>query len=248
MYRSKQMSRYSPSRERNYEPLMENLSYEQRANMMGPPRQRPRQFEPKFIKKAPIKHNRPKTLDRPLTPEEGLQLIDLWKRNNFLEFNNWMQVAKAQCITEFHENSSEGPLKSIKTYTCCLNLVFDFDPNHSMFANGFGKNKKLAKSMAVEKLIIDLIQNGRISAGLRENFPETLKAAETSEFKPSTTSQVKNLMDANIKKKTHTLFKKMQQALKEDKFDAACEQFRKILDLKDPEWNEVMVLQLFPYV
>ena len=227
-------------------PLVENLSYYERKNMFGSNDQRPRHnsynnhnFDGKKSMLRPFK---PKKLERTLTLEEGQLLLDLWRKNNFLDFNNWMQRARAQLTSEFQEGNNDSCIKQIKTYACSVSLTFDQDTYPPMYANGFGKNKKQAKTMAVEKIIIDLIQSGKIQAGLKECYDEILKVEEKKQKEDdgSTACGDDGMTRAATRKKTHNLFKKMQVSLREHKFAEACEKLGKILELKEPEWNEVI--------
>lgn len=52
-------------------------------------------------------------------------------------------------------------------------MVLKFNPLrhgqiNDFIANGFGKNKKTARSTATERLVVDLIQTGLIKLGLRD--------------------------------------------------------------------------------
>lgn len=47
--------------------------------------------------------------------------------------------------------------KNTKNFTCNLSLSFTDGSQISMISIGFGRNKKDAKKMAVEKIIIELI-------------------------------------------------------------------------------------------
>ena len=37
-----------------------------------------------------------KQLITELTPEEGMKLLEVWEKNHFIDFNSWLQVAKAK--------------------------------------------------------------------------------------------------------------------------------------------------------
>jgi hypothetical protein len=43
--------------------------------------------------------------------EEGEKLIQMWRDNNFADFNSWVQIAKAQIVTDTIDNNSEISLK-----------------------------------------------------------------------------------------------------------------------------------------
>jgi hypothetical protein len=36
--------------------------------------------------------------------EEGEKLIELWKKNNFMDFNSWVQVARTTLIIDYQAN------------------------------------------------------------------------------------------------------------------------------------------------
>jgi hypothetical protein len=178
-----------------------------------------------------------------LTIEEGEKLLDVWRRNNFSDFNSWVQIAKAQINTETFDNTNEINKKSTKSFTCNLTLTFEDDPSLTMIANGFGRNKKDAKKMAIEKIVIELIQNGEISRGLKNKdflispIPQITHYHKNEE---QLLSANKDLGEDNLQKKIHKMSKKMQECLKRDRFVDACEILCQIVMKKSPDWNEVL--------
>lgn len=172
-----------------------------------------------------------------LTIEQGEHLLNVWRDNNFAEFNSWIQIAKAQMNTEIFENANEINKAAKKTFNCNLTLTFEEDPNAMMIANGFATNKKDAKRMAIEKIVIDLIQSGEINRGLKslDFLSQTAKKIENTQ---TNNSYFENSAE-NLQKKIHKLSKKMQDFLKADKFLDACEVFCEILSKKAPDWNEL---------
>ena len=140
---------------------------------------------------------------------------------------------------EIFENANEINKAAQKTFNCNLTLTFEEDPNFMMIANGFARNKKDAKKVAIEKIVIDLIQNGEISRGIR-----SLDFLSNLQKRPQLAQNTKFLFDnndENLQKKIHKLSKKMQDLLKADKFLDACEVFCEILAKKKPDWNEVII-------
>ncbi len=172
-----------------------------------------------------------------LSIEEGAVLLKVWQRNNYADFNQWIQVAKAQIFTEIHENMNEISRNSKKFFTCNLTLTFDEDPNVVLISNGFAPNKKDARRMAIEKIVIDLIQNGEITRGLKNKdfLKENIKIEEEEARLP-----VSQGIDEGVQRKVQKLCKKMQEHLKNDSFLEACEILCQILTWKKPEWNEVI--------
>ena len=177
-------------------------------------------------------------LEKTLSVEEGEQLLSSWRENNFSEFNSWIQVAKAQMSTEIFENSNEINKNAKRVFTCNLSLTFDEDPSFVMISNGFAKNKKDAKKAAIEKIVIELIQNGEISRGLKPKdlLTNGSKSTDNLNQKPQT---IKELPDDNTQRKVHKLAKRMQEFLKKESFLEACEVLCQIVMKKKPEWNEV---------
>lgn len=86
----------------------------------------------------------------------------MWRKNYFVEFNSWVQVSKTVQIVEYTENKvlDDDHLERISGYSCHLKLKFHPQKHGKIsdfVANGYGKNKKVAKLMATENLIADLI-------------------------------------------------------------------------------------------
>jgi len=175
-----------------------------------------------------------------LSIEEGAILLRVWKNNNFSDFNSWIQVAKAQMNTEIYENSNEINKYGKKIFTCNLSLTFEQDPNLVMISNGFAHNKKDARKTAIEKIIIELIQNGEISRGLK-NKDFLVEGSKQTEEMFEKAAVVKYEEESN-QKKIHKLAKKMQELLKKDAFLEACEVLCQILMKKKPDWNEVYII------
>jgi hypothetical protein len=177
-----------------------------------------------------------------LSIEEGEKLLDVWRANNFADFNSWIQIAKAQINTETFDNTNDINKKSTKSFTCNLTLTFEDDPSLTMIANGFGKNKKDAKKMAIEKIVIELIQNGEISRGLRNKdfLNVSNKPFATNLAFKENSQNLKELDEDNFQKKIHKMSKRMQECLKKDKFIDACEILTQIITKKQPDWNEVI--------
>jgi hypothetical protein len=190
-----------------------------------------------FSKKKKFQH-----LDTALSFEDGEKLLNLWRQNNFADFNSWVQVAKAQINTDMIENSNEINKGAKKTFTCSLTLTFEGDSSQVIISNGFGRNKKDAKKAAIEKIVIELIQNGEINRGLKDlsflNVPliTTQQPVEQSQM----LNPQKENSEENSQKKNHKLLKRMQDFLKKDEFHEACEALCLIIMQKKPEWNEVL--------
>lgn len=56
-------------------------------------------------------------------------------------------------------------------YSCSLKLSFNQQKHgklNQFIGNGYGKSKKLAKTMATERLVTDLVSTGLIRLGLRD--------------------------------------------------------------------------------
>lgn len=194
-----------------------------------------------FPKKKKFQH-----LDTALTMEQGEKLLNVWRLNNFADFNSWIQVAKAQVTTDMVENSNDIDKNAKKTFTCSLALTFEGDSSQGMISNGFARSKKDAKKMAIEKIVIELIQNGEISRGLRDlNF---LNSSLANVQQPTEQSQMSTPLKENNEdshKKVHRLLKKMHESLKKDDFNEACESLCLIVMNKKPDWNEV-ILNILP--
>ena len=111
--------------------------------------------------------------------------------------------------------------------------------------------------MAVEKIIIELIQNGEIKRGLRskdflrsqmlkkQNEPEEGEVLRKQQSSISAVSEASSFAakkgnNSDITQKiVHKMSKKMQGFLSKDKFLDACEVLCNILTKKKPDWNEV---------
>lgn len=236
------ITRKFKSKMQNYNPNVSNLRPLNAQYQVRPMFQKNLNLTVDPLSLRPKSHHQSKKknlMPRPnisLTIEQGEHLLNVWRDNNFADFNSWIQIAKAQMNTEIFENTNEINKAAKKTFNCNLTLTFDEDPNAMMIANGFATNKKDAKRMAIEKIVIDLIQNGEINRGLRNLDFLAVKKTETPQ---NNNSYYENNAE-NLQKKIHKLSKKMQDLLKADKFLDACEVFCEILSKKKPDWNEVI--------
>ena len=188
-----------------------------------------------FPKKKKFQH-----LDTTLTIEQGEKLLNVWRQNHFADFNSWVQVAKAKVVTDMVENSNDIDKNSKKTFTCSLTLTFEGDTSQGMISNGFARSKKDARKMAIEKIVIELIQNGEISRGLRDL---SFLTSPLATVEPAEQSQIPDPQKENSEenhKKVHKMLKKMQECLKKDDFHEACESLCLIVMNKKPDWNEVI--------
>ena len=212
--------------------------------------QNPNRFERRNDFRGYNKHDKKKKnsgkLETILTIEEGEVLLRNWKENNFGDFNTWIQIAKANVSYECIDTTSElNP--SNKSFTCNLKLNFEEDLNNVLISNGFGKNKKDAKKMAIEKIVIELIQNGQIRFGLKDKaFLAKKQDYQTDQFGNILHNDAKQNINITgretIKAKCHKLSKKLQESLKYDKFAEACAILCQILMQKPPDWNEVIII------
>lgn len=55
-----------------------------------------------------------------LTPEEGLKLLEVWEKNYFIDFNSWLQCAKAKVKSEtaFFISPFFGELEILFFFSC----------------------------------------------------------------------------------------------------------------------------------
>lgn len=51
---------------------------------------------PRIMKEKNFRKKRRNTDNIELTPEEGLKLLEVWEKNYFIDFNSWLQCAKAK--------------------------------------------------------------------------------------------------------------------------------------------------------
>lgn len=177
-------------------------------------------------------------LEKPLTSEEAERLLTSWRETSFAEFNSWIQIAKAQLHTEIQENTEGYGRKASKMFCCNLTLKFEEDSNLKMVSTGFARSKKDARRNAIEKVVVELIKNGEIGRGLRNN---DLGQGQNNlnDLNHQNIRVQKETIDESVQKKVQKLTKKMQESLKYGRFFEACESLSQIVARKKPDWNEV---------
>lgn len=163
--------------------------------------------------------------------QEAQSLIQRWKSGNFAEFNRWMQISKTDCKVEFTMRSAPN---GSKTFVCNMALNFTKNPQiNPFFSSGLGKSKKEAKSKAIESILMDLIQKNCLKFGLKNNQdPTDLTNSESN-------LSLKVLKKNYITKKLRNLNYEMVEFLKQDRFQDACEIFRRLASMKTLEWRDV---------
>ena len=178
-------------------------------------------------------------LEKPLTPEETEKLLTSWRETGFAEFNSWIQIARAQMHTEIQENTEGFGRRALKMFCCNLTLRFDEETNLKMVSTGFARSKKDAKRMAIEKVVVELIKNGEIGRGLKNNNFVVQDQNNFNDPNHKISRIQKEAIDESVQKKVQKLTKKIQESLKYGRFFEACESLSQIVIRKKPEWNEV---------
>jgi hypothetical protein len=163
--------------------------------------------------------------------QEAQALVQRWKAGNFAEFNRWMQISKTDCKMEFSMRTSPNGSKS---FVCNLALNFTKNPQiNPFFSSGLAKSKKEAKSKAIENILLVLIQKNCLKFGLKNNLdPTDLTNSEAN-------SSLKVLKKNYLTKKLRNLNYEMLEFLKQDRFQDACEIFRRLGSMKTLEWRDV---------
>ncbi|KAL4477756.1 hypothetical protein ABPG72_018930 [Tetrahymena utriculariae] len=194
-------------------------------------------------------------LTEDLTFEEAEQLLEAWRKQNFVQFNNWIQVSKSILRQDYPPHQSgyeeEKEKGQITGYSCNLTLKFNYfrHGNISDFvAVGFGKRKQDAKRMALERLVVDLIQTGTIRLGLRDkNFlheqPQAMPQKENNYLqqmaKPKPRTDFEEKIQESNQKRARKLSKKLQDYLRKQNIAEAINCLREIGKFKTLEWNEI---------
>jgi hypothetical protein len=109
-----------------------------------------------------------KTTSKYVPSAENKELIlNYFKYNNFQDFNTWQQIARTKLDYDYQELP--------KQYTCTLTLKWDDRVTPKMHAKASASSKKIAKRKALAQMIDDLICQGFIARGFREdNFIDRL--------------------------------------------------------------------------
>jgi len=172
-------------------------------------------------------------ISKDLTKEEGQKLLEMWKKNYFADFNSWVQAAKVKI--SFEESEKIMNNKNFKMHICSIKLSFEEEPRCQFNSSGFGPKKRDAKKMALEKIVVDLIQSGDIKRGL-------YKGKSFSQDIPM--QKLYGVQEENMALHVQSIVRKnsqkMQFHLKNDNFTEACKVLSLIMRRKQPDWNEVM--------
>lgn len=221
--------------------LHENLSFNERASTAHTQHfDSADSFDKKIIKKRP----KPPMLEQDLSLDQGKKLLEKWKATSFADFNIWVQMAKAKLEVEIKEVLSTTPWKM---FHC--NIILEL-PNDSeqFFGHGAGKSKKIAKCAAIEAVLIDLIETGKIKMGLKSNIQKSLKAENPNQIQKQMFSQQlsKKVKLGNIYNLVSHLSVRISDYLREDFFEEALECLRQINVQKDCDWEDVTDDYLFP--
>lgn len=180
-----------------------------------------------------------------LTLEEGAILIENWKKSNFSEFNDWLLNACAQATFNTEEKfsmdnkSKKSKPVQMKSFQCHLKVEFMDSSLETLIANGFGRNKKDAKKMAMQQMVTFLVQKKLIKYGLVNKMFLENRTANRSFSKDKVESRLLAPEEEKKNKELRTILEDIQTSLAEDKFDDACMHFAKIKKLKNHEWFEV---------
>lgn len=188
------------------------------------------------------------------TSEESKMLLEKWKQGSFAGFYQWVQLNKADLKIDFKEIEAKGKNKN-PSFQCTVQLSFHFKSNPTVLTStDQGESKKEAKRKTFEKIVENLLKCGAITPSLlKEKLSKkemmSKKTAEISNFTrsdeifPSDGPKVLiPICDQgkNLKKQVNKFVMQIKDRLKKDKFYEACALFCKILDLKQPEWKEVI--------
>lgn len=164
---------------------------------------------------------------------EAENLIQRWKAGNFVDFNRWIQISKAECKVEF---SMKPGLGGMKNFICNMALNFNKNiQNNNFFSSGFGKSKKEAKSRATENMLRDLIQKNCFRLGVRGDHLQN--SSPNSEGNIALQDFKKNYLSRKIRGLNY----EMQEFLCQDKFQDACEVFQRLCMMKVIEWKDVFI-------
>lgn len=186
------------------------------------------------------------------TLPSGFDLIELWKKSNFMEFNTWLQTSKALLKIEYLNVSY------MKQFFCDIFLTLPLnDLNFS--SRGFGRNKKEAKIMAIEEILVDLARNNCLISNLNQkniNKTRNKMNVTTKKIKKEKNSKLsgsderlsegdsmknKKMKERNSEK-NKIILEYMMRALKEDCFQEACFAFSRLIKKNSLKWNEVKFL------
>ncbi|KAL4464082.1 hypothetical protein ABPG74_006019 [Tetrahymena malaccensis] len=113
--------------------------------------------------------NKPKCNRRKinLSQEQTEALVLFWREKGFGDFNNWIQSAKAEQNIDFIENPLEV---GVRTFTCKLDIYFPNYSNVPSFSSvGTGRSKKDAKKIAQERILLDIIKDGYLNLGYKDD-------------------------------------------------------------------------------
>ena len=223
-------------------------------------------FDPQFvISPKPRKKLKKDTLMNNkhivLTNEEGLILIEKWKKGSFAGFYQWVQNAKADLKIDFKEIETLAKAKN-PIFQCNVHVSFPLKAHLSMLSSTEqGSSKKEAKIRTFEKIVESLLKTGLISQGLKDKafLKENHQKQENNQNngnneiknvkKPENTINEEGVKTVgfaplaetirNPRKQVNKLVIQMKENLKKDKFFEGCAILCKIIDLKQPEWKEV---------
>ena len=204
-----------------------------------------------------------------LTNEEGQSLIEKWKKGSFAAFYQWVQNAKADLKIEFKETESLSKSKN-PIFQCNVHLSFPQKAHLSMLSSSEqGPSKKEAKMKTFEKIVESLLKSGLISQGLKDKmFLKENQQKNSENQKPDPIDLNNNVKKPenfigqipkeeeilrppgllpvlgepmrNPRKQVNKLVIQMKEKLIKDKFFEGCAILCKIIDLKHPEWKEVI--------
>lgn len=162
--------------------------------------------------------------------ETNLNIITRWKTQNFMEFNHWLQVSKADFRVEYQS------LQDNRSFICTAYIKLPSVPKE--FSNsGIGNTKKLSKLNAIENILIEISKKNCLQYGLKSNtIINEVKLKENEIKRKKTKKKVKQ--NSTIK----LMVENINNLLGENKFISACKIFCQILILKQVTWEEVFFL------
>lgn len=192
----------------------------------------------------------------------AFELIELWKRSNFMEFNTWLQTSKALIKIEYMN------VAYMRQFLCDIFLTLPLHDLH-FSSRGFGRNKKEAKIMAIEELLVDLARNNCLISNLsrrsinknrdkvdvfgNKQVTKKIKKRKKSDTSDSderlseTDSRKRKRIKQRNSEKSRIILEYMIKALKEDNFQEACFAFGRMIKKNTLKWNEVRKFCYFSF-
>ena len=211
-----------------------------------------------------------------LSNDEGRALLEIWRKGSFAGFYQWVQNAKADLKIDFKETERLAKNKN-PIFQSTVHLSFPQKAHLSMIsASEQGLSKKEAKTNCFEKIVESLLKSGLISQGLKDKiFLKENQQNQENSKQDQNDQNINNMGKTNEgnkglgqkeeefnkpmgffpltepmrnpRKQANKLILQMKEKLKKDKFFEACAIFCKIIDLKHPEWKEVIFIFHFFY-